>query len=448
MKGAQSWELWELVEHLAAHGEDAQDHNLALMDWYAVEPLVPTDFDRSAKLAVASKIPLLTEFIARRLAMTSDEPKAVAAAVSILENAQTNETRQRALAGILTGFAGKRSVAIPRNWQTASEKLGSSGDASIRQQTTTLATIFGDPRALETLRRTAQDSSVESTDRQVALEALIGAADPKLAPILQKLVSDSKVSATAVRGLAGYNDPQTPKVLLDAYPHLDAATKLAALNTLAARRPWAEALTDAIDAGTLPRKDLTSPTVRNLSGLDDKRVNDWIARNWGSVKATDAEKKLQIARYRKLIASQPLDKADAENGRTVFARTCMQCHTLFGAGAQIGPDITGSNRSNPDYLLENIVDPSAVIGKDYLMTTIQTRDGRLIDGIIKSETNDTLTIASVNETLTLPKTEVLKRRTSDVSMMPEGLLAGMTDREVRDLIKYLGGPSSSIQRTK
>lgn len=59
---------WEIASALAAHAEDADDANIPLMLWYAVEPMVASDPDRALKLAESAKIPLLRQFIARRYA--------------------------------------------------------------------------------------------------------------------------------------------------------------------------------------------------------------------------------------------------------------------------------------------------------------------------------------------------------------------------------------------
>ena len=75
------------------------------------------------------------------------------------------------------------------------------------------------------------------------------------------------------------------------------------------------------------------------------------------------------------------------------------------------------------------------------MVNVKTKDGRFIDGIIKGQTDDSVTLATVNEVITLPKNEIASQKTSSVSMMPEGLMAGLKDAEVRDLIKYLGSPA-------
>ena len=67
--------------------------------------------------------------------------------------------------------------------------------------------------------------------------------------------------------------------------------------------------------------------------------------------------------------------ANLSHGRAVYSKTCMACHQLFGTGGDLGPDITGSNRENLDYILENIIDPNTEVAKEYMLTTIETRDG-------------------------------------------------------------------------
>jgi putative heme-binding domain-containing protein len=430
---------WDVMEALVAHSEDAADQNLSLLYWYAVEACVPTDVARAAKLAMESKIPLVREFIARRLALMSDQPSAIAAAVSIL-SASDDKAKADALTGILEGFAGKRTMPMPEGWTAIYEKLAQSTDPVVKQKSQALATIFGDRKALASLRATLENPSADPAQRQSALDSLLGAKDAETLPILQKLVVDLKLRGGAIRGLAAYDDPKTAGILIDAYGSFDAAAKLAALNTLASRMSSATQLVAAVKESKIPKADLTAPTVTNLNNLNDKSINEWITANWGAVRATAQDKLKEIARYKKMLTPEVVARGDASNGRAIFSRTCMQCHTLFDMGAKIGPDLTGSNRADVSYLLENIVDPSAVIGKDYLMVNVKTKDGRFIDGIIKSQTDDSITFATVNEMITLPKNEIASQKTSNVSMMPEGLLAGLKDPEIRDLIKYLGSP--------
>jgi putative heme-binding domain-containing protein len=107
----------------------------------------------------------------------------------------------------------------------------------------------------------------------------------------------------------------------------------------------------------------------------------------------------------------------------------------------LGPDLTGSQRTNPDYLLENIIDPSAGVSRDFQLHLIRTRGGRVVSGFVVAENDRTLTLASLNEQVTLPVAEIETRERLSQSMMPEGLLQGLTVTEVRDLFGYLSSPA-------
>ena len=113
---------------------------------------------------------------------------------------------------------------------------------------------------------------------------------------------------------------------------------------------------------------------------------------------------------------------------------------MYGEGGKIGPDLTGSGRANLDYLLENIVDPSAVVSADYRMSLVTLEDGRALSGVIAGKDERTLTLRTLAETMTIDQKEVVKIDTSPLSMMPEGLLLAFPPEQVRDLIAYLMHP--------
>jgi putative heme-binding domain-containing protein len=102
--------------------------------------------------------------------------------------------------------------------------------------------------------------------------------------------------------------------------------------------------------------------------------------------------------------------------------------------------LTGANRNDLSYILQNMVDPNAVIPNEYRSSTIDTTDERILTGIIKKEDNNSVTMATANETVVLPRQEIKSIHSSEISMMPEGLLDPLSDQEVRDLIYYLGRP--------
>jgi len=156
-----------------------------------------------------------------------------------------------------------------------------------------------------------------------------------------------------------------------------------------------------------------------------------------------ADKQQEIEKYRAIYRAGGSQPGDALRGRVVFTKTCHQCHTLFNTGGKVGPDLTGSNRGDLDYVLQNIVDPNAVIPNEYRASTIEAKDGRVLTGIVKEQNEKSLTVATANEMLTLARNEIDSVQQSQLSMMPEGLLAPLSDQEVRDLIYYLRQPGQA-----
>jgi putative heme-binding domain-containing protein len=124
-------------------------------------------------------------------------------------------------------------------------------------------------------------------------------------------------------------------------------------------------------------------------------------------------------------------------GRALFAKTCQNCHTLYGVGGKIGPDITGSNRNNLDYLLENIFDPHSVIPKDYAQTVVFLKNERTLTGIIKGDNGVAFTIQTPNEVLIINKGDVEELKPSAASIMPDDQMKPFSDKEVRALFAYL-----------
>jgi putative heme-binding domain-containing protein len=102
----------------------------------------------------------------------------------------------------------------------------------------------------------------------------------------------------------------------------------------------------------------------------------------------------------------------------------------------VGPNLTGSNRFNLDYVLQNVVDPSAVIAREYQVTLIRTKDGRVVSGIA-TEGDHAVKVVSETGTVLVPRADIDKMKRSDLSMMPEGLLNGLSEQDVADLVAYL-----------
>ncbi len=430
---------WNALAGLLSHSRDAGDHNLPLMNWYAAEPLAEVDAKRALGLAADGKIPLVLSFMARRVTKIGT-PAALDVVVAELGRAKQTETQLLLLAAMEEGLRGRRQVPMPDSWSAHSDALVNSTNADVNAQATALALKFGDPAALAKLRGVLVDERKLLGERQQALDALLARRDPELAPTLQTLIADQALRRPALRGLASYDHTDTPAAILAVYKDLNLEEKRDALNTLAARVPYASALLSAVDEKQIAATDLSADLIRQLRNHKNELLNKRIGEVWGTVRDSSAEKAKLIAEYTHLIEQED-PPVDPSLGRAVFAKTCSQCHTLFGTGGKIGPELTGSNRANLEYILSNVLDPSAVMAKEYQPSVIVTTDGRVITGIVKQQDENSLTVQTANELVTLPRNEVDEMQSSPQSMMPDDLLKQLKPHEVRSLIAYLAAPA-------
>jgi putative heme-binding domain-containing protein len=196
-------------------------------------------------------------------------------------------------------------------------------------------------------------------------------------------------------------------------------------------------LLDQMAGGSIPRTDLSSFQARQIRSMGDPSLTAKLSETWGELRETSADKKATIERLKARLTPETLAKADKGLGRVQFNKLCSSCHALYGHGGAIGPDLTGSGRDNIDYLLENIIDPSATVNADFRMSVVAMNDGRVLNGLVRSPTDRTITLQSQNETVVLSRKEIEQISPSPLSLMPEGQLDPLTPDEVRDLFAYL-----------
>ena len=433
-------ERFELLPDLLSHPEDATDHNLPFLYWYAMEPLAAENPSKALKLAADAMVPQLLPWMVRRIGLIGT-PEAIALLVKSAGEAKDATQQAAYLGGILDGLKGKRQFPMPAEWEAAFATLVKSPSADVRNQAQALAVIFGDKNAFAALRKVVADAKADPAARAGAIASLVDARDVDVVPVLQSLVAEPALRAAALRGLGVFDDAKTPDVILAVYGTFNTAEKQAALATLSARAPYAKALMNAVAAKKVPAADISAETIRQLRNLQDKELDKLVAEVWGMVRDTPADRKELITTWKKKFAINPKTPPDLNLGRAVFAKTCQQCHTLYGLGGKVGPDITGSNRGNIDYLLENILDPSALIPKDYAATRITLADERVITGIVKEETKAALTVVTATETMTIPMGDITSRKASELSMMPDDILKTTTEHEFRSLVAYLREPA-------
>ena len=446
-----------LATVLLAHGEDKDDPMIPLLIWYGIEPLVGSDPKVGLELARVSKLPKVTEFIYRRL---SSDDAGRASMLSELTKEPDAAKREATLAMILSSARGAGKLTMPPDWAATAAKLrgngvppsggsGSTGPAkagTTEQLVTELSALFGDAEALQSFRSQLSSATLDTPTREKALSVLLQSQDTATAKLLQQILTQdapASLRRKSIQALASLKDAGTPKVLGALLPKLSANELPDAVNTLASTKEGSKELLKAVEAKTVPATALSPFLVRQLTAFDDKEINALIKSAWGDVNAPKADLGERTKKFRELLTPAALAKGDLAKGKMLFTMTCGQCHKLFGEGQNVGPDITGSNRADLNYLLENVLDPNAVIGKAYQLNLFTMKDGRVMSGVIKEESPAAVKIAMMGGVeFTLSQPDIAKREVSKLSTMPEGLFDALKPEQVIDLVKYLQSGAS------
>ena len=135
-----------------------------------------------------------------------------------------------------------------------------------------------------------------------------------------------------------------------------------------------------------------------------------------------------------------LKGGNADGGKAVFRRVCINCHKVGTEGANLGPDMTQVGKRLDGYkLLESIIYPNAAVDDKYLSTMILTADGRSIVGLLVSETPEEVVIFDGKDHKKIPVTEIDERTKLKQSSMPDGLAGTLAPTELLDLVEYLRG---------
>ncbi len=417
---------WAMASSLVRQTRDAEDPNIPNMLWFGLEPLVVGEPQKALRLARESKIPSITEKIARRLVDAGQLDFVTSSAT------ESSEVQAAWLRGMLAGLDGNPTMKEPESWPASYKRLQSiPGLAPLAEQ---IARHFGNAQSAEKMLALLKGTSASNNQQKEAIQSMALHQRKELEALLPDLLENTNLRKEAIRAIAAYNNRQLAELLLLKYPKLKEEEKQEALLTLASRPSYGEYLAKGIKEGGIPRKDIPAYVVLQLRAI----LGNGFVEIWGPIDGPSADLQGAYANYQRLLSAGALSKAGLANGADIYRRTCSACHMLHGEGGIIGPDLTGSNRTNTAYLLSNILNPSGDVQDDYKLVVITTRDGRTYSGNVLSENERTLSLRIVGqEPVILSKSEIQSRDVTSKSLMPEGLLQNLEDSEVVDLFAYL-----------
>lgn len=146
-----------------------------------------------------------------------------------------------------------------------------------------------------------------------------------------------------------------------------------------------------------------------------------------------------------------LTNRNFENGRNAFFATgCASCHRFNGYGGNIGPDLSSVGmRASVPVLLEDIIEPNALISDQYNSSIVTLNNGETVSGLVVEEQEQVKVYPRNPDQppVIIDKEEVVSIEASEISQMPEGLIDPLNEDELRDLIAYLrsgGNPESKL----
>ena len=366
--------------------------------------------------------------------VASNDVESFQLVVSAVESTTDTSVQAALLKGMLLGLEGRRSIRAPEGWSTLSNTLACSTSSTVRQHALALSQIFGDTVAVASALQCVQDSSVAAAQRCSTLSLLLGQQNQEASQLLKVLIDEPSLTLSAIRGYAVVRNDEAPAVLISRYSKLNAQQQRAVIETLSSRKAYAEALLEALKTNQIQPSAIPVQVARSLKNLLGKKFTNV----YGALPVVGAEREHLIKKYKKLCKPSVVAAADASRGRAIFQKTCAACHVLYGEGGKVGPELTGANRANLDYILLNSVYPSLDVPHAYRTVSVLTVDGRVVNGVLAEEDGTKIVLRTPEQPrVVIAKEDIDFRKISPQSMMPDGQLDAMKPQEVIDLVKYL-----------
>ncbi len=421
--------------------EDAEDKHLPLLLWWALESKATSDRAQVLDLLKDSALwrtPIVQKFIVARLgqrytAERTDENFATAA--QLLAMAPGAEFVDELIKGMEAGLQGDRVASVPAALQQQiarawAERPHTAGLVSC-------ALRLGHPPAAEAAVQALTDRKTSAAERKALLELLaerrIDAAVPIITALLKKEKADP-ARLDLLNALSRFNTPEVGQTIIELFPGFSTKVRAAAINALSSRADWARSLLDLVDREQVKKEHVSVSNLLAMQKLGDPQSDLLIKKHWGNLRASPKEKEDLIKNLRVTIAK----KGDATKGRETFKALCAVCHALNGEGGKIGPDLSGYERDNLDFMLPAIVDPSLGIREEFTLNNLTTKDGQVLAGFVAETTPQFVTMldAAGNKTK-IAREDIKSLIASPTSLMPEGLLNALTPEQTRDLFTYL-----------
>ena len=426
-----------IVHSLLMRDEDAGDIHVPLLLWWALEVHCGKDRDKvldlfresslwRAKIVEETILPRLM----KRFAMAGSQQD-YRTCVELFRLAPEKKHGQILLKGFEEAFKGRSIAGLPDELLEQIAKFGGGSIAfGIRQ---------GKEDAIARALASLQNPKTPLADRVELIDIFGEAKQTRCVPPLLTLL-DAKEPETlrkaSLGALQAYKDDKIGAAVVKLLPSMTGEVREVAESLLVGRKEWSRQLVSAVDAGQVSAKSIPLATLRKLLLHRDEQIAHLVRKHWGEVKgATTAQMQKEIDRLALVVNEQ---KSDPYVGKKLFTAKCANCHMLHAKGGNVGPDLTPFKRDEVVHLLLHIINPNAEIREGYESSVINTESGRTLTGIVVEKDARVVVLRTADgQRVVLPKDDIAEMSVTGISLMPEGLLQGLGDQEVRDLFAYL-----------
>jgi putative membrane-bound dehydrogenase-like protein len=438
-----------LIQVLDHSGKDQVLHKIV---WQNLHPLLANGARRFLELITNLKsrqaawlIEILPRAAERILAEGKAAPETMAQLVILTLQDSPNIARrcmQNLAQQVQTGQLSNASENSLRSLlkDTLEEILAGNQSATIFTDVALLAASWRNAKALTFVRQLVADDKFSTTQRVQGMRSLVKGGDPEalqtLAALLTSPTSNLALSAGIIGAMSDVKDPSLADVLVRAYPRLSPNLQPMVIQLLTQRASWRESLLRAVENQSIPATAVAGNQVQLLNTSADTGVASRIRAVWGIVrKSRNPNRERVITKVENTLRNTP---GDPFAGRTVFEKTCAQCHQIYGQGTAIGPDLTGNGRGSFQQLLTSVLDPNLVVGDAYQLRVVETHDDRMISGMLMESNNLRVVVRELGGKASIvPRKKVKEVHVQPMSVMPEGLEAGLTSQEIANLFAFL-----------
>ncbi|WP_437185298.1 PVC-type heme-binding CxxCH protein [Planctomicrobium sp. SH668] len=311
---------------------------------------------------------------------------------------------------------------------------------SLAEITAMVRTLAGDSAATETILSYLNDPKSGVGLKIDALRSLVAIQNAQAVDQFEVLIANPQVepgSRIAILETMGrLASPRVADVMLNRFSNFEPDVQPKVIEILTQRPMWSLPLLRAIDSGKVDKSFVNLNQLIRLRSFKDEALQNLVSKHFGTVReGMKSDRQHLLNSMRDFLHGTP---GDPEAGALAFKKVCAQCHKIYGEGADVGPDITRNGRNNWEQLLQNVFDPSAVIGPGYQSRMIATEDGRVLIGLPVEDSEEKVVLKIQGGKLeTIPRNQIDEDKLSDLSLMPEDVEKLLTPQELADLFAFL-----------